>query len=325
MARATARDSTTADGIVTPTSTVAELVQAYLEQHDELSERSLRVYESANDRHITPGLGNMRLREVTTPVLDKWFRTLTPGTGKTCRALLGGAFAQAVRWGAVAVNPVRDTRAIKQNPAAPAALTVEQFAECRKRIKAYQTGQRLGPAGRAAPLLAIVDTLAGTGARPAEVLAMRWEDLNLDSVPATAYLRGTKTENAPRTVVLPQFTVRAIKKWRATLGAAADLYPHVWISSTGRPIDTSRLNRWYRNVREHWEATNEGKRDTLPHITSYSFRDTVATVVSEKMGDEAASRQLGHADASITRKHYIQKPDIGPDVADVLDASLMPE
>lgn len=326
LAKATAGDGTDHDGAITPKSTVVELVTAYLDHHgDELADNSKRVYESANKLHIEPAIGRMPLRAVTTPVLDKWLRELTPGTAKTCRALLGGAFSQAVRWGAVSVNPVRNTRAPKQAPAAPEALTAAEFREWRARIAAYQDpdGDRPGPNRRAQPLLHIVDTIAGTGARPSEVLAMRWEDLDLESTPATAFLRGTKTDNAPRTVVLPRFAVDALKRQRAELGAAADLYPHVWISSTGRPIDTSRLNRWYRNVRDYWQSQNKGAVDTLPHITSYSFRDTVATIVAEALGDDAASRQLGHADSSITRKHYIQKCEVGPDVADVLDGTLM--
>lgn len=328
LAKATAGDGTDHDGAITPKSTVAELVVAYLGHHgDELADNSKRVYESANKLHIGPAIGQMPLRAVTTPVLDKWLHGLTPGTAKTCRALLGGAFSQAVRWGAVSVNPVRDTRAPKQSPAAPEALTPAEFREWRTRIAAYQDpgGDRPGPNRRAQPLLHIVDTIAGTGARPAEVLAMKWDDLNLDATPATAYLRGTKTENAPRTLVLPKFAVAALKRQRAELGDAAELYPHVWISSTGQPIDTSRLNRWYRNVREYWKRQNVGAVDTLPHITSYSFRDTVATIVAEELGDDAASRQLGHGDTAITRKHYIQKPERGPDVADVLDGTLMAE
>lgn len=329
MAHNTANDGADAVGEISADMPLADYLLKYLEHRDDLSARSLKTYRSAVDAHIVPALGKLELRAVTTPKLDRWFRTLAPGTAQTCRAVLSGAFTQAVRWGVATTNPVRETAKRKTRKADPVTLTPAQFAEWLRRVKAYQNDERPGPADRAAPLSRIVTVIAGTGARPSEALAMKWEHLELDGDPATAFLPGTKTHNAPRTVVLPEVAVKALREQRAYLKQGSvdmgELSPYVWPTGTGKPISLSSLERWFRLVREHWAATHEGEVDELPHVTPVVFRRTVASLIAEELGEYEASLQLGHGDTSVTRRHYIRRPQVGPDVADLLNAALMQE
>ncbi len=46
---------------------------------------------------------------------------------------------------------------------------------------------------------------------------------------------------------------------------------------------------------------------------------TVATLISERVGAETASQQLGHSSPAITREFYVSKPAIAADVAHVLE------
>lgn len=323
-AEAVVRDATTGVGRISSTTTVAELLDAYLEhRRNELSTSSLRIYAHAAETHVKPSIGRLQLRQVTTAVLDAWLHTLTPGNAKTSQALLSGAFSQAQRWGAVETNPVRGTSRPKAIAGAPEALTRDQLDEFRRRVVDYQTGDVAGRARRADPLLRIVDVLAGTGARAGEVLAMQWEDLALDGEPATVTLRGTKTANALRTVQLPPFAVEALRAQRAALGPAADLYPYVWQTGNGTPVSLSSLNRWFRAVAAYWATRNPGAVDELPNVTPRTMRKTVATVIADEVGEYEASRQLGHGDTAVTRRHYLQAPPLGPAVAAVLEDHLM--
>lgn len=323
-AEAIVRDATTGAGRISSTTTVAELLDAYLEhRRNELSTSSVRIYAHAGETHVKPSIGRLQIRQVTTAVLDAWLHTLTPGNAKTSQALLSGAFSQAQRWGAVESNPVRGTSRPKSVAGAPEALTRDQLDEFRRRVVDYQTGDVAGRAQRADPLLRIVDVLAGTGARAGEVLAMQWGDLDLDSEPATVTLRGTKTANARRTVQLPSFAVEALRAQRAALGPAADLYPHVWQTGNGTPVSLSSLNRWFRAVANHWSTRNPGVVDELPNVTPRTMRKTVATVIADEVGEYEASRQLGHGDTAVTRRHYLQAPPLGPAVAAVLEDHLM--
>ena len=329
MARNTATDGAANVGEINADMPLADYLPKYLDHRTDLSPRSLKTYRSAADAHIIPELGKLKLRAVTTPKVDQWLRTLPAGTAQTCRAVLSGAFTQAIRWGAATTNPVRETAKRKTEKADPVTLTAGQFAEWIRRVKAYQDDDRPGPSDRAEPLLRLIATIAGTGARPSEVLAMEWTHLDLNAEPPTAYLPGTKTRNAPRTVVLPNFAVKALQEQRASLkqdGAdMGELSPYVWPTATGKPVSLSSLERWFRLVREHWAEVHGDEPDDLPHVTPVVFRRTVASLVAEEMGEYAASQQLGHGDTAVTRRHYIRRPAVGPDVAAVLDAGLMQE
>ena len=52
----------------------------------------------------------------------------------------------------------------------------------------------------------------------------------------------------------------------------------------------------------------------LEWVTPHTFRKTIATVIAERLGAEAAAAQLSHSSATITREFYIAKPAIDPDI-----------
>lgn len=60
----------------------------------------------------------------------------------------------------------------------------------------------------------------------------------------------------------------------------------------------------------------------FPHlrwVTPHSFRRSVATVVRDGMGIDAAQGQLSHSQRATTELHYAQRRTTGPDARDVLD------
>jgi integrase len=57
----------------------------------------------------------------------------------------------------------------------------------------------------------------------------------------------------------------------------------------------------------------------LKWVTPHSFRRTVATVVRDGLGVEAAQRQLSHAQLATTEGHYVQRVTAGPDARAVLE------
>ena len=90
--------------------------------------------------------------------------------------------------------------------------------------------------------------------------------------------------------------------------------------STDGPVLTNRDGGWI-------SASNiaSALREALaPHehlhwVTPHSFRRTVATVVRDQLGIEAAQAQLSHSQLSTTEQHYAQRRTTGPDARDVLD------
>lgn len=81
----------------------------------------------------------------------------------------------------------------------------------------------------------------------------------------------------------------------------------------------TRNGTWQQvnNVERRWRQIRHGT--DLDWVTPHTFRKTVATLISERVGVETASRQLGHSSPAITREFYISKSAIAADVANVLE------
>ncbi|MFC8383532.1 hypothetical protein [Nocardia sp. NPDC056952] len=72
------------------------------------------------------------------------------------------------------------------------------------------------------------------------------------------------------------------------------------------PFNFNRLWRRARGEKFAW-------------VTPKTFHKTVATLIADEFGLQAAARQLGHANESVTRRHYVDLPTQAPDFTTALD------
>jgi len=81
----------------------------------ELAAGTKRLYRFAVHAYVLPGLGELRLREITVPAIDRLLASVHadhgPGAAKSTRSVLSGILGLAVRHGLLTTNPVRDTPA----------------------------------------------------------------------------------------------------------------------------------------------------------------------------------------------------------------------
>ena len=85
-------------------------------------------------------------------------------------------------------------------------------------------------------------------------------------------------------------------------------------------VFATRNGTWHQvvNVERRW---GQIRKDTgYEWVTPHTFRKTVATLISETMSSELASRQLGHSSSQVTRDHYIAKPAVSADLSTVLES-----
>jgi hypothetical protein len=79
--------------------------------------------------YVLLGLGELRLREVTVPAIDRLLASVHadhgPGAAKFTRSVLSGVLGLAVRHGQLTTNPVRDTPA-RRTARGPRALTIDE-------------------------------------------------------------------------------------------------------------------------------------------------------------------------------------------------------
>jgi integrase len=154
-----------------------------------------RLYRFVTASYLLPAIGDLRLREVTVPALDRLLTSVHsahgPAAAKTTRSVLSGILGLAVRHGLLATNPVRETparRGPRDSRRRPRALTIEETHQLRVRLADDPTAVRQD-------LPDLVASLLGTGLRIGEACAVRPTDLDVDA--GTLTVAGTVTRDQP--------------------------------------------------------------------------------------------------------------------------------
>ncbi|MFI6078895.1 tyrosine-type recombinase/integrase [Actinoplanes sp. NPDC051343] len=292
-----------------------------------LSAQTRDRYRSCYDQAIRKPLGKLRIRETTVGRLDKFFKTLAKAQraqAHNAKVVLKQMLAMAVRHGAISTNPIRDIASLPSRRRTVVALATDDLESVRAAILRWQepVPGKSGP-HHTSDLADIIDLLLATGARIGEILAIRWQDLDLDSRPTTltisgtlVYVKGkglfrqdwTKTDAGFRVVVLPQFATRMLA--RRLQGAVVNDLDAVFTTRNGTWLSPN-------NVRRQWR---QARADTgLEWVTPHSFRKTVATLLDREGKGGAATLQLGHSNEDVTKEYYIVKATVAPDVTEVLD------
>ncbi|WP_431937014.1 tyrosine-type recombinase/integrase [Micromonospora sp. RP3T] len=318
------------DDEITRDTHISALAALWLDEittAEHVSPQTISRYEISVRVSIVPALGNLRIREAGAGRIDRFLRKVAedrPSAAKSAKVVLGQMFALAVRRGALTTNPVRETGRLRNPRRKVVALEAEQLDDVRSAIRKWQqpTPGKSGPRPTG-DLADIFDLMLATGARIGEILALRWEDVDLAAEHPTlticgtiVYLKGkgffrqewTKSDAGHRAVVLPRFAVGMLMARKITI---AD-----------NPLDAifaSRRGTWLspQNVRRQWR---QARAETgLEWVTPHTFRKTVATLIDKESDADSAAAQLGHKTKEMTKKYYIVKPALAPDSSGILE------
>ncbi len=153
-------------------------------------------------------------------------------------------------------------------------------------------------------LEALYVTAAGTGLRQGELLALRWQDVDLErgelavrhSLRRQAHtLDEPKTERSRRTLRLPRQVAAALAERRARQ-AVVPVSGLIFTTASGGPIDSANLTR---------ELQRHLARLGLPRQRFHDLRHAFATLMIEGGEDLAVvSRILGHSTIATTADVY---------------------
>ncbi len=104
--------------------------QVGLVEQGKRSPGTLETYRGQLRNHVLPAMGELRLAEVTTPIVDRILEAIrkrvSGATAKLCRSVISGVMAAAVRQGAIVVNPVREVQGIDSRPKSPPRALTDQ-------------------------------------------------------------------------------------------------------------------------------------------------------------------------------------------------------
>ncbi|MDD0856710.1 site-specific integrase [Arthrobacter alpinus] len=320
-------------GLVNSRSRINELIQLFLAelQASDRADRTKDKYEYSVKKYIAPAIGEVRIGEVTSGVIDNFIRKLVensgPSTARTCGAVMSWMFKLALRHDAVTVNPVIGVSIPRPRTAKPQALDAAQYQDLREKVIGWERTPKLGRP-RSQELHEIVDAIVALGVRPGELFSLQWEDLDLEANPPTVFVHTTvirttaggvriqdhpKTRHGVRHLTVPDFLVaqlrvRRLRQMESGIPNPQDL---IFPSATGTVLDANNVGKLWRIV-----ADSVG----YDWVTLKTFRKANATLIARALGPEAAAYQAGHSKVSMTQEHYIEELHEALDTRSVVDA-----
>lgn len=260
-------------------------------------------YQRQVNRYIVPALGRMKMKKLTPAHVQGMYRSmldrgLSARTVQYAHAVLRRSLKQAVRWGMIPRNPCDDTDPPKIQREGIRPLDQEQT---RRLLKAAE-----GERHEAFYILAV-----HTGMRPGELLALRWEDVDLEAASlrvsrtlSEGKFTAPKTAKSRRRIDLTAGSVRALRNHRKSqleermkLAGLWQDHELVFPSSVGTPLS-------HRNVVRSFKAVLH--RASLPAtVRLYDLRHTCATLLlSRNIHPKYVQELLGHASIALTLDTY---------------------
>lgn len=230
---------------------------------------------------------------------------LAPSTIHSYHRTLSAIFERAVKWRCIPSNPAE--RAELPPLAGHKARYLDE-ADAKRMLQLLQAE----PIKWRAPI--IFDLLSGL--RRAELLGLRWQDIDLDTgvvhiVQTSNYVSGAgvyigtpKTEDSTRFLRVSRTAILILleyKAWqddmRSKVGDAWDRTDdRVFTNEVGRPIFPTSLTQWM------WKFV---KRTGLPSSSVHSLRHTYASLlIADGTPLVVVSGNLGHAQVSTTNDIY---------------------
>jgi integrase len=251
-----------------------------------------------------PGVGSLRLAEVTTPRLDRFVQAVLADRGysvaKQTRSALSGICGWLVRRGALRVNPVRDLTPLEQNrDRAARALSIEEMRQWLAMLDGSEFAQRHD-------LPELARFMLATGLRLGEALGVTWADVDLTtgtiSVTRTIVrIKGrglvanrVKSKASERGLLLPPWCVELLRVRRVRLGGFdGPVFP----DARGGWRDRSNVGASFRQVRAGSD---------FEWVKTHTYRKTVATWLDQSGASaRMIADQLGHSRVSMTQDVYL--------------------
>ena len=270
-----------------PEPTVAEGVRRFFEEYapsrialGRLSERTVRDYRHQAHRHILPALGGLKVGEVGRADVEGMVRPMEGTWAQRNRvlALTSRLFTLFETWGwrPQHTNPCRGVERSKEVERDRTLSTRELAALSR----ALREAEQRHPASVFAIRFASV-----TGLRIGEVLAMRWEHVDVES----GWVHLPRTKTGPRRHDLPEAALAILSGMPRING---------WVFTSG--TDTPVSYRWVRKV-----FLGAVRAAGLEDVRLHDLRRTVMTLAAAMPGQTTYVLRdlLGHKTEAMANRY----------------------
>lgn len=256
--------------------------------------KSLRIYHQLMRDYIIPKLGDVKLRDLRVDQVQTVVNAVprSPATIRHVRKMLGKALQHALVTGLVDRNVAR----LVSIPKVEHAHTEPWSADDARHFLAFTREDERWP---------LYVLALSTGARQGELLALRWEDVDLDAGrlrircgallqtgPRTWVEQEAKTRTSRRTLMLEPFAVEALRRQRALRPSTGFVFCRV----DGRPLAPADVTRGFQRA---------SRAAGLRVIRFHDLRHTCARLMLDNGGDlRHVMAQLGHSSIATTNDIY---------------------
>jgi len=312
--------------------TVADSLRQWLNNAHELSPKTTERYRQLAEQQIVPHLGAILLQKLKPAHVQQWHGTLLKQGGHGGRSLsartvghahrvLHRCLQRAVEVEMLSRNVASAVRPPKIEAHETQILTADQIRDVLSEVQDH-------------PLYPVVVIALATGMRRGELLALRWEDVDLDAAIVKVErsleesehglrFKPPKTKHGRRAIPLPQMGVEVLRahklcqlEQRMGLGQGK-LEPSTLVFCTveSEPLSPDDLSR------DWWRLTITRP---LPRVSFHSLRHSHASaLIASGLDVLTISRRLGHASPVVTLGVYGHMfHDTGREAAEAIEAVL---
>lgn len=291
-----------------------------------LRDSTRAVYENHIYKHIIPAIGNKPLNKIKENDLQTFYSGLKE-SGRAIRAEIYGAGLSDRTVRAVhaccraALEKAVKLKLIRMNPADMCRLPPKKGKE--KQILSDDEMRRLLIQAKEDGFFEMFLLDLTTGMRRGELLALKWEDIDLDSgeVHVTKQIRmkngetvisSPKTKNAVRTFILPETMLNIMKDYKKSCNSE-------WVFPSPIKSDAPRDPTACRK-----SLTKILERAGCKHVRFHDLRHTFATnALKYGMDVKTLAATIGHASAETTLDIYSHvTDDMKKQAADKIDCAV---
>lgn len=315
---------------------VSDWVKACIDHKRKLEDSTAGRYRQSLKWQIEPStLGRMRIRQLQKKHVEEWIDALITQKPQNAAegvlnahsirnafALLRMACNIAVADGLIPKNPCKGVELPRPENEEIHPLTPEQSRQFLMFIDTRDKGQ---PHRNAA----LYHVAVRCGLRQAELLGLRWKDVDLTrsvlhiagQLKNKAHAARGKTPHALRTVPLSPNTIAALRWHKQNQAEEKELSTEAWnaaglvfVSENGTPINPSNAGRQFDALLRSAE---------LPDIRFHDMRHTYAALsIAAGVDLYTLSRRMGHSSITVTADRYGHLYQGNTQDADALDRLL---
>jgi integrase len=290
-----------------------------------VSKKTYTRYEQLLHKHLCARVGAIPIQKLRAADLQAIYTAtaqegLADQTRLHLHRVIHRMLGHAQQWGVVSVNVASVVDAPRVKSREIEVLTPKEIQTVLETLR-----------GR--PLHTIATILLGTGLRRGELLALRWQDVDLDGGTLRVeqaleetkrgglVFKAPKTRHGRRTVTLPPSTVALLRDLRRT-----QQEQHLMLGKGKLSKDALVFPDWDGSARSPHTLTQQWRKAMKAaglKITLHSLRHTHAsTLIASGLDVLTISRRLGHSTPVLTLSVYghLFKPD--DRAAAIIEAAL---